>query len=170
VFLSATAGYIGTIGGVESGTAFPGSPDTNDRYFRTDRGIEYYYDGTRWLSTQLFLDNWSFTSITASTSLYSALPSSNPQDIWLEDVYATCFKTAAGQWNVAVRSTDAANANTTLATITNAVVATSTWEYTTAALNMLVPVGGKLIDISVLEISGTSTLFAAIKLSYRLVG
>ena len=34
----------------QKGTAFPGSPLTNDRFFRTDRGIEYYYDGTRWVS------------------------------------------------------------------------------------------------------------------------
>jgi hypothetical protein len=37
-----------------SGTSFPGSPSTNQIYFRTDRQIEYFYDGTRWLSTQLF--------------------------------------------------------------------------------------------------------------------
>lgn len=37
-----------------SGTSFPGSPATNQRYFRTDLGFEYYYDGTRWLSVQLF--------------------------------------------------------------------------------------------------------------------
>ena len=38
-----------------SGTVFPGSPVTNQRFFRTDRGIEYYYNGTRWLSTQEFI-------------------------------------------------------------------------------------------------------------------
>lgn len=54
---SINAGTTYYKGGVEwmgSGTSFPGSPATNQRYFRTDRGIEYYYDGTRWLSTQLF--------------------------------------------------------------------------------------------------------------------
>lgn len=33
-----------------SGTAFPGSPATNDLFFRTDRGLLYYYDGSRWLT------------------------------------------------------------------------------------------------------------------------
>lgn len=33
-----------------SGTAFPGSPATNDRFFRTDLGFLCYYDGTRWLT------------------------------------------------------------------------------------------------------------------------
>lgn len=37
------------------GTSFPGSPATGDIFYRTDRNIEYVYDGTRWLSTQLFV-------------------------------------------------------------------------------------------------------------------
>jgi hypothetical protein len=37
---------------LENGTSFPGSPSTNQRYFRTDLGHEYYYDGTRWLTSQ----------------------------------------------------------------------------------------------------------------------
>jgi hypothetical protein len=36
-----------------SGTSFPGSPAAGDRFTRTDRNIDYFYDGTRWLSTQL---------------------------------------------------------------------------------------------------------------------
>lgn len=32
------------------GTAFPSAPSTNDRYYRTDWGEWFYYDGTRWLS------------------------------------------------------------------------------------------------------------------------
>lgn len=36
-----------------AGTSFPASKATGDRYFRTDLGIEAYWDGTRWLSTQI---------------------------------------------------------------------------------------------------------------------
>jgi hypothetical protein len=42
------------IAGPGAGTAFPGSPATNTRFFRTDLGMEFYYNGTRWLSMQLF--------------------------------------------------------------------------------------------------------------------
>lgn len=34
--------------------AFPSSPAVGRRHFRKDRGIEYYWDGTRWLSTEVF--------------------------------------------------------------------------------------------------------------------
>jgi len=36
------------------GTSFPGSPATNDLYFRTDKGLWCYYDGTRWLTLDTF--------------------------------------------------------------------------------------------------------------------
>jgi hypothetical protein len=39
---------------LEMGTSFPVSPATNQRYFRTDRLIDYVYDGTMWLSVQQF--------------------------------------------------------------------------------------------------------------------
>lgn len=37
-------------GGMAAGTSFPGSPATNDLYYRTDLGWICYYDGTRWLT------------------------------------------------------------------------------------------------------------------------
>jgi len=39
-----------------SGTSMPGAKATGDRYWRTDLGMEFYWDGTRWLSTQLFAE------------------------------------------------------------------------------------------------------------------
>jgi hypothetical protein len=40
---------------LEVGTAFPGSPVTGQKFTRSDRHyLEYYYDGTRWLSVQVF--------------------------------------------------------------------------------------------------------------------
>src|SRR5690242_7883896 len=35
-----------------AGSSFPGSPATNDLYYRTDRAKLYYYDGTRWLTVE----------------------------------------------------------------------------------------------------------------------
>ena len=36
-----------------AGTTNPASPVAGDRFFRTDLGLEIYYDGTRWLTDQL---------------------------------------------------------------------------------------------------------------------
>ena len=40
-----------------AGTTNPASPAAGDRFFRTDLGLEIYYDGTRWLTSQLFYNN-----------------------------------------------------------------------------------------------------------------
>jgi hypothetical protein len=42
-------GWKGIIG---QGTAFPASPATGQRFYRTDLMVECYYDGTRWLGPQ----------------------------------------------------------------------------------------------------------------------
>jgi hypothetical protein len=34
-----------------AGTSMPGTPATNDRYYRTDNSLEFVYDGTRWVCT-----------------------------------------------------------------------------------------------------------------------
>jgi hypothetical protein len=46
-------GWIAQLTGQVTGTAFPDDQEPGLRCFRTDRGIEYYWDGERWLSTQL---------------------------------------------------------------------------------------------------------------------
>ena len=37
-----------------AGTSFPASKATGDRYWRTDLGMEFAWDGTRWATTQVF--------------------------------------------------------------------------------------------------------------------
>jgi hypothetical protein len=50
-----------------SGTSFPVSPTSGDKFYRTDRKIEYYWDGTRGLSVQLFRVKMNdIASVTAS--------------------------------------------------------------------------------------------------------
>lgn len=34
---------------IPHGTAFPSAPSPYDRYFRDDLGVDFFYDGTRWI-------------------------------------------------------------------------------------------------------------------------
>jgi hypothetical protein len=56
--MSSTLGVTGklTLGNVVAmgGTAFPGSPADNDLYYRTDLDLLFFYNGTRWLSAEIF--------------------------------------------------------------------------------------------------------------------
>lgn len=40
-----------------AGTSFPSSPVTGERFWRTDLGFEYFWDGTRWLTTIEFSES-----------------------------------------------------------------------------------------------------------------
>lgn len=53
-----------------AGTSFPGSPATGQTYFRTDRLLEYAYDGTRWLSTEIYTSDISFIFTSAFGVVY----------------------------------------------------------------------------------------------------
>jgi hypothetical protein len=50
------------------GTAFPGSPALNDRFFRTDLGWLCYYDGTRWLTENEFSFFYSLINVATVNS------------------------------------------------------------------------------------------------------
>jgi hypothetical protein len=73
-------------GGVAMGTVFP-TPSTNLRFFRTDKGREYFYDGTRWLSLQQFsLVFPQALSQVDGLSVYAANPWMGLENMWLEDL------------------------------------------------------------------------------------
>lgn len=89
--LGAAGGHVSRINGAvawNSGTSFP-SAATGDRYWRTDTGLEYYYDGTRWVTTQLFA-----MVPTATTVLAALTTSSNVGRI------GTAFGTGTDLWVV----------------------------------------------------------------------
>ena len=48
------SGNISISGGYAEGTSFPGSPTTNQKFYRTDLNWLCFYDGTRWLTCQEF--------------------------------------------------------------------------------------------------------------------
>jgi hypothetical protein len=78
------------------GTVFPATPYTSQRYFRTDRGIEYYYDGTRWLSAAkiiisgtLLPQNPAATSVSVAATLLNWMAFEHPDNS--SDIYVESF-------------------------------------------------------------------------------
>jgi len=56
--IGAAGGHVARINGVvawDSGTSNPGAAAAGDRYWRTDLGLEIYYDGTRWVTTEVYV-------------------------------------------------------------------------------------------------------------------
>lgn len=109
---------MGTTYGTTEGVAFPTTPIANQRYFRTDLGIEYYWNVTaaKWLSMQQFVfqlpQNRNAAPLTAT-----AVPGSfaNPQygrhDIYVEEVLYEGNMSAAANWTAQVFWSGIASAN-----------------------------------------------------------
>ena len=102
---------MGDAGIVMGGTAFPASPATDLRYYRTDLDREFFYDGTRWLSSQVF--SLSFTDLAGGVSatgaaLSHAVPTATGiSDIWYIEVVDQFIVQSGGsaldsthKWNI----------------------------------------------------------------------
>lgn len=111
---SSTHEYEDLASGLASGTSFPGSPSAGDRYFRTDLGMEFYYDGTRWLSMQIFRielkqEDTVTWPLTATTSVVhrAVAPFGADFDLWLMDWHwmsvVLTTNTGSAYWTVTLR-------------------------------------------------------------------
>jgi hypothetical protein len=71
------------------GTAFPGSPTDGMRFYRSDLGLAFKYNGTRWLSDTLFHMPFVVAGVpyplSASTNMVNSFPFPTLYDIWVEE-------------------------------------------------------------------------------------
>jgi hypothetical protein len=152
-----------------SGTAFPGSPTTGNFFYRTDRNIEYYYDGTRWLSTQVHfvpIPNTDFLLPRTATTLgmcRAANPWAALYDIYVIDAVFHNYVTATSTWTIAITPT-------TLATRSTASDAANTHLSNRVAVNAVVTSAVDNLQGEVTLVSGAASLYCSFGLTYRLVG
>ena len=81
---------VATQGGntLKTGTTFPTGPATGDRYRRSDKDYTiYFYDGTRWLSEQLFNISYS-ANLSATTNTSRNALAAIPGDVFFTDMVA----------------------------------------------------------------------------------
>lgn len=89
--------------GMRRGSAFPGGPATNDEFYRTDLGADFVYDGTRWVTRQVFQ---SISSMQSALFPFSATNLNSPRgslmvpsgysDAWLISYDVTFFIAGGG--------------------------------------------------------------------------
>lgn len=158
------------------GTAFPASPATNDRFFRTDRGIEYYYDGTRWVSITLYNDIIDSVAGLAATDTPQrpGVAWAGTYDLWLVDFYETFFisggtaLSASHKWVTTVVKNPVAS---TIATYSIDSGASDAWRTSGAvAINALLGTTNYEIDVTHTKTGTPGTLYLTPRLTYRLVG
>jgi len=171
-------------GGVPVGTSFPGSPATNDRFYRTDIGLEFFYDGTRWLSTEIFILNTAITqgalfplTATQNDALAVAPPPLPGTDIYLLTYRARIFINSGGtaldasnKWVGNLHKYDSAVSSTTVVTTTIASGASATVRTFDTTINALLSSSTYLLLESTWTKTGTpGGLFVFESITYRVV-
>lgn len=193
--MGAVGGVVGRVNGAvawNGGTSFPGSKATGDRFWRSDLKMEFVWDGTRWLSTQVFTVQMLATnsggilggelrsSISATQGAVVRLPTPSllsGSDIWWVDHQLSFIVQSGGtalgashKWVGTVLGLDSAAASTgTIATVNIDSGSSAVWRQVTTAIGA-VKVTGSLLYTTTWTKTGTpGNLAWGETLSYRII-
>jgi hypothetical protein len=157
-----------TPSGVPVGTSMPGGPATNDLIFRTDLGLLFFYNGTRWLTVNLYTQAISTQDAVQPFSAASTIRCSMPHptlDIWIVSFWASTYVATTNDgtkyWTLTL-----GGPSTALSTISNAsdgiVVESASVGASLAATLWL--------EVAFAKVSTPGTIRATPMISYRLIG
>ena len=165
-----------------TGTSFPGSKATNDRYYRTDLQSEYIWDGTRWISLAAQQMAFPFASVPPLTATGVAHRMGMPGALGGSDIYlgaviggfyvdAGTALSASHKWVGTVSKTNNAGA-TSLGTITIDSGASSQWRaLPVLSIAAVAAVGSGYVafEINWVKTGTPGNLYANPVLAYRTV-
>jgi hypothetical protein len=144
--IGAAGGALSRVNGAvawNSGTANP-TGATGDRYWRTDLGLEIYYDGTRWLTTQLFREPFgtgnTVTPDTVGTALGRMAPWGTAYDLWLVSwdttTYVATTNDGTKYWTLTLAKVVANDTPTNIDQYTTAADTVNSWTHHRRALGV----------------------------------
>jgi hypothetical protein len=161
-------------------TAFWGTPSTEDRCYRTDRNIEYFYDGTRWLSSFLYLLPFGPTDIAFNAGVTAVcarltIPTiAGTYDVWIEAIDVNVLPMATNDgthyWTVTARKTVNATSANLGATFTTAADTAGAWTRHSIAVGALLGPTEQDINVNAGPTNTPGTLYFSGLVRCRLVG
>lgn len=157
-----------------SGTSMPGSPATGQRITRTDLGLDFYYDGTRWLSTNLMVQQLgSWSNVSAASSVQGPV-FADTYDQWLVSfravMYAASGLDASKYWRLDLYTPDDATLGSAIATVNIQSGANATYIRKTAAIGALLGTGKDGFVADLVKVSTPGNFYGAVMVTSRLVG
>jgi hypothetical protein len=158
--------------GTSFGTSFPGSPTSGDRFYRTDRHIDYFYDGTRWLSLELYCDGIeTIVTTSASVDRHRVVPFTGDFDLYIEKFNFAWQQTAgATTANYFVGQIQYGGSDTNIgSTLTTQNSTLNVWSKSQLAINAVMPASAEKYRFLFVE-TGSATASLVSGLTYRLVG
>lgn len=156
-----------------SGTTFPGSPVANDTYYRTDLGLLCYYDGTRWLTIQIFeASTFPPADLSVSSSFGRYPPHGTTYNLWIVDARITYTVPSnhdgSNFWTIDFRKFDNSIVVSFATIVTDK--ATTTWNNPNAtAVGALLDTANKLTFIEATKTGTPGNLGLGTTWRYRLV-
>jgi hypothetical protein len=164
-------------GGYDEGTSFPVSPAAGDPFRRTDirGGLLFWFDGTRWLSDQVFqAHGLRVEGITADFYTYMAVPADYP--IYVTHAHFLLYVSGAATWVAALQTNDFDNGLVTLVSKSTAGQTAGKFYHFTEAVGAVVDTDngnatGEKVGLAVLfdEQSGAVSFYGAVTADYRLI-
>ena len=172
--LGAAGGAVSRVNGAvawNSGTSFP-TAATGDRYWRTDLSEEYYYDGTRWLSTTVSrLALGTFQNISTSVTVDMSVEAADG-DVWLIAMYASMYTVTtldgSKYWNLELFKYDAGS-GTSLGSVTNVSGAANTYIRKKLSIGALLGTGMDNLNLSLSKTSTPGNFYGGAHVTYRTV-
>ena len=158
-----------------SGTAFPTGITAGYRFFRTDLGFDCYYDGTQWLSLNIYSASLPQYTFTATGSYISKVLRQDfaPYIIRLSaEFLVLTTNNATNFWTVTVRGASSSYAaTTTIHTFNTSGLAANTWANvdTSFPSGTATPTNRALFDVSAVPTLAPGTLVISVNIDYRLI-
>lgn len=156
------AAVIAAIQGFTVVDDFPVSPSLNQRVYHTGHGMMAFYDGTRWLSEQIFSFeiNTKFDTFSSTNTLIGRWRNPhNGASLYIIDAAWYVTLSGSGNWTIAIIDTGSSTIAGITITATNA---------TTSSINA-VHASTNYIGMSITENSGTASIRPTVSVTYRVV-
>jgi hypothetical protein len=157
-----------------SGTSFPASKLTGDRFWRTDLNLEATWDGTRWVTTTLFRHEASREGANPFTAnsivVRGIIGYGGTFDTYIHTIHISSFvlttNTGANYWNFAASRAPSA---TSLGTADTSADTPSTWTNHTLTVNAVSGTTDREWEIDATKTGAPGNLYIAVAMAYRLI-
>lgn len=164
-------------GGISGGTSFPGSPATNDLFYRTDRHLLYFYDGTQWLTVQQYEvgigGQQNVYPVAAGVSMVW-WPVRQDYGIYLERWVCTTFvsttNNGSNNWTILLDRFSTTNLQTNITSFSTSADTASNWISHSQVINAVLNSSARAIRVGSNKIGSPGTMYALSTLVYRLIG
>lgn len=165
--------------GVPSGTSFPGGPSTGDFFYRSDRSLLYFYDGTRWLTVQQYTipmavsDALMPRAATTTSALRGVALFTPTYDMWLESLqwaaYVGSPSSGTQYWNIALNKLVNATPTAIVTDTTNGDT-NSQWQKHEKAIGALLGTTSEELEVDVTRVSTAGSIYIVAAVVGRMVG